>query len=106
MIKTEPVIVSAFRIDNAPGLDPILVIFQDLKPGQGRVIIQCYGQAWTGYWCAMGDRLVRDFVTQVDVDYLACKLVPFGTKVTKRAEEYLFRVTCAVHTALNKAAAP
>jgi len=106
MIKIEPVIVNAFTIDNAPGLDPIMVVFQDVGPGRGRVIIECYGQAWTSYWGAMGDQLVRDFVEHCDVDYLVCKLVPLGAKITKRQEQYLFRVTRAVHEALNEAATP
>jgi hypothetical protein len=59
---------------NAKALDPITVIFQDTGPSAGRIIVECYGAAWSAYWGSMSGNTVRQFVTNVDAGYLANKL--------------------------------
>ena len=58
------------QIVDVPALDPITVIFQDTAPRQGRVLVECYGNAWACWWGNMGDRTVREFVASCDASYL------------------------------------
>jgi hypothetical protein len=92
---------------NAPGLDPIDVIFLDHSPGKGRVIIRCYSQAWTAWWGAMGERKnVASFFMSCDAQYLVGNLIHgprdcmLARKVEKQ-EAYLVRIVEAVHAALR-----
>jgi hypothetical protein len=55
------------------GLDPINLFLLDMKPGQGRLVVTCYTEAWTCYWGAMGGTLV-EFLRQVSPDYIASNL--------------------------------
>jgi hypothetical protein len=99
-MKTEPASFVALRITEAPGLDPILVLFQDISPGQGRLIVECFGQAWSTYWGAMDDRTVKDFVRSCDTDYIANRLWPERQRRTKHEYAYLTRITEAVKAAV------
>jgi hypothetical protein len=83
----------------APGLDPITVLFFDIGPGQGRMILECYGEALTGYWPAMGQMPIREFIRMCDADYLAGRMIPAGTN--KRKIAYFRRIIAAVKTALQ-----
>ncbi len=53
------------------GLDPIGVFVEDFKPGQAKVTIEIFGEAWTYYWGSMGPHTLQEFFT--DVPYLATK---------------------------------
>lgn len=44
----------AFTIFDAPKLDPVTVVLQDLGPGCGRLMVECWGSAWSAYWGGMG----------------------------------------------------
>ncbi len=98
-MTTTPITVQAIEITGSPALDPIRVITQDLGPGQGRIIIECYGQAWSTYWPGMGNLNIRQFFTECDTDYLEMNLHR-GANVTKRKRDYLIRIIKAVQTAL------
>lgn len=89
------------RIDQ-PGhrLDPIIVYFEDMAPGRGRITIACYGDAWTGAWGAMGKRTVRQFVAGVDPGYLSGSLLELR-KASNSFRGYTERVAAAVIAALN-----
>lgn len=100
-MKISAVAVSAFRIEGAPALDPILVITQEWDPGQGRIIIECYGQAWSAYWGAMGSQDLASFVAGADVAYLAERLAP-GRRLTKPEVGYLTRIVTAVQEAFKQ----
>jgi hypothetical protein len=62
--------VDLLEIPKQPGLDPIRAIFLDHEPGKGTLIVQCYNEAWTCYFGAMGKRTLREFVATVDRGYL------------------------------------
>jgi len=62
--------VDLLEIPKQPGLDPIRAIFLDHEPGKGTLIVQCYNEAWTCYFGAMGKRTLREFVASVDRGYL------------------------------------
>lgn len=100
-MKVTPIVVISLEITEVPGLDPIRVLLQDLGPNQGRLIIECYGQAWSCSWMAMGSD-IRSFVTSVDPDYIASKLAGNSArKLAKKDISYLLRVVKAVREALR-----
>jgi hypothetical protein len=98
-MRTEQINVEAFTIHDAKALDPIRVIMQDIGPRQGRLIVECFGQAWSAYWGGMGDRTLREFLISCNASYIANKLTP-PYRLKKSDEAYLMRVVEAVHMAL------
>jgi hypothetical protein len=92
--------VGSLLISNVPALDPIRVICIDTAPGSGRIIIQCYGQAWTGCWSAMGDRTVEQFFVDCDPGYLV-NAISGGRMMRDHEAFYVRRVVCAVQEALR-----
>ena len=96
---TETRNITAFTI-NAPGLDPILVLLQDFELGKGRLIVECFGSAWSIYWGGMGEKTLRQFIVGADTNYIAGKLWPVKQRRTKRDMAYLERIVGAVRTAL------
>jgi len=91
--------VSVHVVDGNPTLDAITVFFQDFNPGQGRVVVECFGEAWTAYFDAMGGNTIRQFVSTAGVDYLTNKLS--RPKQTKTTEKYLRRIVEAVKADLT-----
>lgn len=55
-------------------LDPVTVIMEDLGKTQGKLTVDCYGKAWTGYWSFMGDGGIAKFLDACDVGYIAGKI--------------------------------
>lgn len=101
-MKTESLQVEAIRITDAPALDPIIVVFHDVGPGQGRIIIECFGMAWSAYWGGMGSNSVREFVVKCGVDYLTNALRRTDTRSTRKSEAYLSRILTVVQMALSQ----
>lgn len=96
--------VRAFRLYDAPKLDPIFVVMQDLGPGVGRLLIECYGDAWSGYWGAMGtDYTLERFLLGCSADYVAGKMLGSQHKRSKQSQAYILRIVEAVQTALRSA---
>lgn len=97
-----PLILTTFEITGAPQLDPIRVILQDLGTGSGRIIIECYGKAWSAYWGSMGDKDLRSFLLTTSADYIEGCLHQ-GQSPKERDREYLQRIAQAVKDALKAA---
>lgn len=93
---------SAIRLSDLPGLDPVTVITRDIGPGQGSILVECYGQAWSAYWGGMGPRTVRQFVASCDDDYIVDRMQS-GQKATKAQRAYLSRIIKAVIKGLGEA---
>jgi hypothetical protein len=98
-MNTGTVSVHVVESHTQPWHDPITVFFQDFEPGKGRMVMECYGQAWASYWGAMGNHTVRDFVKTAGPDYLVNKLS--RPKQTKTEEKYLRRLVEAIKGDLN-----
>lgn len=99
-MRLEPRQTTSFTIMDAPGLDPITVVLQDIGPGIGQVIVTCYGLAWTAFWGAMGERTIRQFLCCVEADYIATRMwIPHERRV-KHRYAYLVRIIHAVKEAL------
>ena len=98
IVETIPPPSESFRV-RVTGLDPILVLLYDLRPGEGRIIIECCGEAMSAYWPAMGNANIRKFVRDVDPDYLSGRLI---SPITPKSRiRYLRRVVSAVQTAIR-----
>lgn len=93
--------VSMLTLTDLKALDPIRVITEDYRPGAGRIIIQCFDRAWTGYWGAMGERSISEFFTACDAGYLLGNLKG-SLKHTKHDEACLVRIIEAVQAAIRK----
>lgn len=93
--------VQAFTIFDAPRLDPITVVLQDVGPGCGRLLVECYGCAWSGYWGAMGNRDIMGFLSDCSPGYIADRMHPNDRRMTKREAAYMERIINAVHSALR-----
>lgn len=66
--------VTKLSISELDKLDPITVILEDIEPSKGKIIIECYGQSWSGYWSGMGERTIAQFFCSCDEHYLAGKM--------------------------------
>ncbi len=88
----------------APALDPVRVMFFDEGPGAGRVIVECYGDAWAAYWGAMGDRTVRRFFQTSPTDYIASKFARSDELETRMV--YINRIVAAIQAHLAAAPTP
>ena len=97
-MRIEKQTASIFTIHEAPALDPITVILQDLGPKQGRLIVECYGEIWTAFWGGMGERTLRQFLVSFSPSYICGKME--RPKTTKAQVAYLMRVIEAVHVVL------
>lgn len=82
----------------ADGLDPITLVLVDYRPGEGKVIVECYSEAWAHYWGGMGDKTVAQFIALLDASYLTGKLL-LG-KSDKRG--YVRRIAQAVIDAMKE----
>jgi hypothetical protein len=101
-VNVKPIAALGIEIRDFDGLDPVTALFQDFGPGQGRVIVECYGDAWSAYFGAMGDHDIQGFVRTAGADYLANKLCNTApVKQRKRDEAYLLRIVKAVKAAMN-----
>ena len=89
--------VREIRIPARNNLDPISVFVQDQAAGRGRIVVTCYGNAWQGFWGAMGDRTVMEFVAQCDADYVAGNMISGRqTRMTKTERAYTERIAAEV----------
>lgn len=98
-MKTEKQQVNMLYLTELINLDPIRVIFLDQEVGAGRVIIQCYGEAWTLYWGSMGEYTIKEFFLVVDIGYIVNKIDPHAYN---ERLDYLIRIVTAIRAALRK----
>jgi hypothetical protein len=73
-MEIESIEVTQIKLTKLKALDPIQVTLDDIEKGKGRIIITCYGSAWTSYWGGMSDRTISEFFCDCDEHYLANNL--------------------------------
>lgn len=101
-MRIEPVNnLKAFRLYGSPRFDPIFVVIHDIGAGSGRLVIECYGDVWSGYWGAMGDKTMEQFLLSCSADYITGKMFGRYHKRNKQHEAYLQRMVEAIQTALR-----
>lgn len=99
--------VEATYIEAADGLDPIAVYVENLAPGQGRMVVQCYARAWTAYWGGMGASTMQQFVVAARTDYVVDNMLcELGDRILKRRmpdeRRYLARIVESVKAAFAR----
>ena len=57
-------------ITGVKSLDPVSVYLEDIAPGQGKVIIECFSKSWAYCWGAMGNETIAQFLITAGDDYL------------------------------------
>jgi len=88
--------VTRYRIEDAPGLDPVTVYVENYTPGKGRMVVTCYASAWTAFWGAMGDdTTLEQFVAGCSPEYVADNMV-WGADTKKSTKGYADKVAAAV----------
>jgi len=107
-MKIKDITPKAFVI-TAPRLDPVTVILNDVDPGRGQLILECFGCAWSAWWGAMGDGYdLRRFLLSVSVGYVTNCLIrgrrQFATnqRALAREEAYLAMIVGALREELRE----
>lgn len=83
------------------GIDPVTVYVEQYGPRSSRMTVQCYAQAWTGYWGSHGDAGLEHFFMTSGSDYLSGGL-EWGTnglrlkRLEKHQNDYLQRIIRAI----------
>lgn len=103
-MKVHELNVTTLHLTEVQGLDPITVHLYDAAPGSGFITVNCFGQSWTYFWGAMGERGIEEFVAGLEVGYLMSKL-SYREK-TKREKDYLSRICEAVINAIRARRGP
>ncbi len=98
--------LTAIKISDLDRLDSVTVIFQNFKPGEGRIIIQCFDKVWTSYWGGMSGKTVQKFVSDAGADYIVNNLVSHNQPKRQRNAEvaYVTRIVTAIQGALRSPA--
>ena len=99
-MRIENIEATTFTIFDAPRLDPVTVVLQDMG-GCGRLIVECFGCAWSGYWGAIGNETLKDFLIGCDPEYISGKMEPNDRRMKKGERAYFLRIVQAVHSALT-----
>lgn len=85
--------VTKLHITGLDRLDPVHVFIENLRKGEGRITITCYGKAWSSYWGAMGSNTLEQFFCSANEQYLSNKLSTIDSEsydvdaIRKDAEE-------------------
>lgn len=90
-MKVEATKVTMLRITDVPSLDPIRVTLDDIGPSQGRINIECYGQAWASYWGGMGGKTIAQFFASCDNCYLISNLAEHVDRTVFSGEQFAER---------------
>lgn len=99
-MRIEKIEATTFTIFDAPKLDPVTVVLQDMG-GRGRVVVECFGSAWAGYWGSIGKGTLKDFLIDCHPEYIAGKMEPSDRRLEESEQAYLLRIMQAVHSALT-----
>ncbi|MBU2713690.1 hypothetical protein [Zooshikella harenae] len=73
--------ITKITLSKIENIDTINVFIEDFKPGQGRITIECFDEAWSKYWGSMGDCTVSEFVISTQTDYILRKLSRVPKKI-------------------------
>lgn len=97
-MKVQQSTIRKLTITEAPNLDPIDVMIDDIAPGKGRITIRCFTSAWTAYWGSMGCA-VAEFVANAPADCIAADLM-WGKELSRGDEKWLAQIIDAVKAAM------
>lgn len=100
-MRVEPTKVEALTIYDIERIDPVLVVLQDFGGGRGRLVLECFGSAWSTYWGGMGKETLREFICTCYPDYIVNRVFPEKQRRTKHEYAYVTRIVVAVQEALR-----
>jgi len=83
-MKIKETLVRKLVLTELDDLDPITMILEDYGPGRGKLTVECFGDAWSAFWPAIGQCDVARFVARASTDYIASKL----SNVRKHVTDY------------------
>lgn len=78
--------VTKLCLTEIKGLDPVTVFLEDFGPGQGKLTVECFGDAWSQYWGSMGAGDLISFLASANVEYIAMKL--FSSDLSREVVDY------------------
>jgi hypothetical protein len=94
--------VQAETIEGGGEFDSINVFWCDISKGVGSITVTSWGNAWTAYFGATGDRTIKDFVRDADVDYLVTKMgMSQVIAHNKKNDKYLGKIIGRVKESLE-----
>ena len=74
-MNTEKKQTETYVVTGWDRLDAVTVYVTNYKQGQGKLVIECYGEAWAHYWSHMGENTLQQFVLGAENDYILGKLL-------------------------------
>lgn len=72
--------VDTYVLAGLERLDPVTVYVTNYEPGKGKIVIECYGKAWSCFWGGMSGRNLQAFVLTCNNDYILGKMVEETTQ--------------------------
>ena len=98
-MKLEKTKAESYVITDVKTLDPVTVYVTNYKLGQGKMVVECYGEAWSVYWGRMGERCLQEFVLSCNNDYIVNKMIEKHTQtdfdeINRIAKERGFHDIC------------
>jgi len=82
--------IQKILITKVDGLDPISVYLEDIAPGQGKVVIECYCESWCGYWGGIGEQNIIEFLLRANNDYLINRISLYAEEIYDYDEWIIF----------------
>lgn len=61
-------------------LDPVTAYITNYGKGQGKVVLECYGESWCAFWGGMGDRTLEEFFVSCHNEYIIGKMLSDTTE--------------------------
>lgn len=83
IMKIETKQLKKLTITKAHRLDQVDVILEDIEQNKGKIVITCYGKAWTAYWGGMSDKTVAEFFLSAGTEYIAGCIAPHVNQETQ-----------------------
>jgi len=74
-MNTEKRKTETYVLTDLDRLDPVTVYVTNYQPGQGKMVVECFGKAWTAYWGGMSDMTLQQFVLTCDNAYILGKML-------------------------------
>jgi hypothetical protein len=74
-MKTEKRNTETYVLTDLDRLDPVTVYVTNYEIGKGKIVIECFGKAWSCYWPGMGDRNLQQFFFGCENDYILSKML-------------------------------
>ena len=74
-MKTEMRQTETYVLTGLEGLDPVTIYVTNYEPGRGKIVIECYGEAWAAFWGGMSGQTIQQFITDSHNDYIINKMV-------------------------------